>query len=75
MSDILEQSELGREIAERSREQGITEGNVNSMRTLLRAKFGEVDDLDGLARHLAGQDHDGNIERIVGGATLEELRP
>lgn len=75
MSDILEQSELGREIAERSREQGITEGNVNSMRTLLRAKFGEVDDLDGLARHLAGQDHDGNIERIVGGAALEELRP
>ncbi|GAA4937849.1 hypothetical protein [Actinoplanes utahensis] len=82
MSNIPEQSELGREFAQRSREQGITEGwqqgitegRVDLMRALLRAKFGEIDDLDDLARHLAGHDRDGNIARIVAGATPAELR-
>ncbi|GAA4937842.1 hypothetical protein [Actinoplanes utahensis] len=71
MSNILEQSELGREIAQRSREQA----NIEWMRALLLARFGEIDDLDDLALHLtADQDRDRNIARIVAGATLEELR-
>jgi hypothetical protein len=35
---------------------------------------GDFADLDELARLLAERDHDGNIERIVAGATLAELR-
>ena len=70
MNDVLEQSESGREIARRNREQG----HVDGMRALLRARFGDFADLDDLARRLADRDHDGNIGRIVAGATLAELR-
>lgn len=74
MSDVLEQTESGREIARRNREQGLEQGRVDGMRALLRAKYGDIADLDDLARRLADRDHDGNIARIVGGATLAELR-
>jgi hypothetical protein len=70
MSNVLEQSELGREIARKNLEQG----HVESMRAALRARFGELADLDDLARRLVDLDNDGNIARIVAGATLEELR-
>ncbi len=70
MSDVLEQTESGREIARRNREQG----HVDGMRALLRAKYGDLADLDELARRLADRDHDGNIARIVAGATVAELR-
>lgn len=83
MNDVLEQTESGREIARRNREQGLEQGReqgleqgrVDGMRALLRARFGDLDDLDDLARRLAERDHDGNIARIVAGATLAELRP
>ena len=74
MSDVLAQTESGREIARRNREQGLEQGRVEGMRVLLRARFGEFADLDDLARRLADRDHDGNIGRIVAGATLAELR-
>lgn len=78
MNDVLEQTESGREIARRNREQGreqgLEQGRVDGMRALLRAKYGEVADLDDLARRLAEGDHDGNIVRIVAGASLAELR-
>jgi hypothetical protein len=74
MNDVLEQTESGREIARRNREQGLEQGHVDGMRALLRARFGELDDLDDLARRLAGRDHAENIGRIVAGATLAELR-
>lgn len=90
MSDVLEQTESGREIARRNREQGLEQGlergleqglergleqgRVDGMRALLRAKYGDLADLDDLARRLADGDHDGNIRRIVAGATLTELR-
>ena len=82
MNDVLEQTESGREIArrnmeqglERGLEQGLEQGRVDGMRALLRARFGDLDDLDDLARRLADRDHDGNIGRIVAGATLAELR-
>jgi hypothetical protein len=70
MNDVLEQSESGREIARRNLEQGA----VNGMRALLRAKYGDLDDLEDLARQLVDRDHEGNIARIVAGATVEELR-
>ena len=70
MNDVLEQTESGREIARRNREQGRVEG----MRALLRARYGDFADLDDLARRLAERDHDANIARIVAGATLDELR-
>jgi hypothetical protein len=70
MNDVLEQTESGREIARRNREQG----HVDGMRALLRAKYGDVADLDDLARRLAEGDHGGNIARIVAGASLAELR-
>ena len=82
MNDVLEQTESGREIARRNMEQGLErglergleQGRVDGMRALLRARFGDLDDLDDLARRLADSDHDGNIGRIVAGATLAELR-
>jgi hypothetical protein len=78
MNDVLEQSESGREIArrnrERGREQGLEQGHVDGMRAVLKARYGEFADLDDLARRLAERDHDGNIARIVAGATLAELR-
>jgi predicted transposase YdaD len=82
MNDVLEQTESGRDIARRNREQGLERGleqglergHVDGMRALLRAKFGDFADLDDLARKLADRDHDGNIGRIVAGATLAELR-
>ena len=78
MHDVLEQTESGREIARRNREQGLVQGlergHIDGMRTLLRATFGDFADLDDLARQLADRDHDGNIRRIVAGATLAELR-
>ncbi|XVU28501.1 hypothetical protein ACQPZJ_16075 [Actinoplanes sp. CA-054009] len=70
MSDVLEQTESGREIARRNLEQG----EVNGMRALLRAKYGDFADLEALARQLAVGDHDGNIARIVAGASLDDLR-
>jgi hypothetical protein len=78
MNDVLEQTESGREIARRNREQGLEQGleqgRIDGMRALLRASYGDVADLDDLARRLAGRDHDGNIARIVAGAALAELR-
>ena len=98
MSDVLEQTESGREIARRNleqgleqglergleqglergleqgHEQGLEQGHVDGMRALLRARFGDFADLDDLARRLAERDHDGNIGRIVAGASLTELR-
>ncbi|MDT5041761.1 MAG: hypothetical protein QOE51_2746 [Actinoplanes sp.] len=82
MNDVLEHTESGREIARRNREQGreqgleqgLEQGHVDGMRALLRARFGDFADLDDLARRLADRDHDGNIGRIVAGATLAELR-
>ncbi len=82
MSNVLEQTESGREIARRNLEQGLEKGlekglergRVDGMRALLRAKYGDFADLDDLARRLADRDHDGNIARIVAGATLAELR-
>jgi predicted transposase YdaD len=86
MNDVLEQTESGREIARRNREQGLEQGreqgleqgreqgHVDGMRAVLRARFGDLSDLDDLAQRLADTDHDGNIARIVAGATLAELR-
>jgi flagellar biosynthesis/type III secretory pathway protein FliH len=82
MNDVLEQTESGREIARRNREQGreqgleqgLEQGRVDGMRALLRARYGDFADLDDLARQLADRDHDGSIARIVAGATLAELR-
>ena len=70
MNNVLRQTELGREIARENLEQG----HVDGMRALLRARFGEITDLEDLARRLADRDHDGSIGRIVAGATLAELR-
>ncbi|XVV15662.1 hypothetical protein ACQP2X_15355 [Actinoplanes sp. CA-131856] len=78
MNDVLEQSESGREIARRNRErgleQGLEQGHADAMRALLRATYGDFADLDDLARRLADLDYEGNIARIVAGATLAELR-
>jgi len=70
MNSILEQTETGREIARKNRE----EGHVDLMRAALRAAYGDLADLDELARRLADRDHSGNIARIVAGATLDDLR-
>lgn len=78
MDNVLEQTELGRDIARRGEERGEERGEkraqIEGMRVLLRAKFGEFADLGDLARRLAGRDYEGNIERIVAGATLAQLR-
>jgi hypothetical protein len=78
MNDVLAQTESGREIARRNLEQGLKQGlergRVAGMRALLLAKYGDLDDLDDLARRLADGDHDGNIARIIAGATLAQLR-
>lgn len=74
MNNILEQTETGREIARKSREEGREAGHVDLMRAALRAAYGDIADLDELAGRLADRDHSGNIGRIVAGATLDDLR-
>ncbi len=78
MNNILEQTETGREIARKNRdegrEEGREEGHVDLMRAALQAAYGDITDLDGLARRLADRDHSANIARIVSGATLDDLR-
>ena len=86
MNNILEQTETGREIArknhkqgreqgrEEGREVGCEEGHVDLMRAALKAAYGDITDLDKLARHLANHDHSANIARIIAGATLDDLR-
>lgn len=78
MNDVLKRTETGREIARESLEQGLTQGLalglVNGMRSQLRARYGELDDLDDLARRLAETDYDGNTARIMAGVSLAELR-
>jgi predicted transposase YdaD len=82
MNNILEQTETGREIARKNREQGREEGHeegreegrVDLMRAALQAAYGDITDLDDLARRLADRDHNGNIARIVAGTTLDDLR-
>ncbi|MEV4345198.1 hypothetical protein AB0J83_12045 [Actinoplanes sp. NPDC049596] len=69
-NNVLAQSEFGREIARES----LDKGHFDLMRAALRARFGDLDDLDELARRLADRDHEENIGRIVAGATLAELR-
>jgi hypothetical protein len=78
MNNILEESETGRDIARRNMERGLEKGHeeglVDAMRAVLRARFGGIDDLDDLARRMAGGDYDGIIARIVAGATIDDLR-
>ncbi|XVU28503.1 hypothetical protein ACQPZJ_16085 [Actinoplanes sp. CA-054009] len=90
MSNVLEQSEAGREIARRNWQEGfaqgfaesyarslercVVQGRVDGMRVLLRAKYGDVAGLEELARLLTERDHEGSIARIVAGAGLAELR-
>jgi hypothetical protein len=86
MNNILEQTETGREIArknreqgreegrEEGREQGREEGHVDLMRAALQAAYGDITDLDELARRLADRDHSGSISRIIAGAPLDDLR-
>jgi len=78
MNNILENTETGREIArknrEEGREEGRDEGHVDLMQAALRAAYGDIDDLDKLAHHLADHNHIANITRIVAGATLDDLR-
>ena len=86
MNNILEQTETGREIARKNREEGRQEGrqegqqegreegHVDLMRAALRAAYGDIADLDELARRLADHDHSGSIARIVAGAPLDDLR-
>jgi len=44
------------------------------MRAALQAAYGDITDLDGLARRLADRDHSANIARIIAGSTLDDLR-
>jgi hypothetical protein len=44
------------------------------MRDALEAAYGDFADLDALARRLADGDFSATITRIVGGATLDDLR-
>jgi len=74
MNNILEQTETGREIARKNREEGREQGHVDLMRAALQAAYGDITDLDELARCLADRDHGANIARIIAGATLDDLR-
>lgn len=70
MRDVLLQTGSGHEIARRHPEEVL----VDVLQALLRARFGDLGDLDDLAWRLAGCGHDGEILRIVAGATLGELK-
>jgi hypothetical protein len=85
--NYLEQTESGREIARRNWELGWElgwalgwalgweQGLVKGMRALLRARFGDLDDLECLTwRLIACDDGDGDVIRIAVDATLPELR-
>ncbi|WP_378002418.1 hypothetical protein [Actinoplanes octamycinicus] len=69
MSFALEKTEVGREIAQKNR----LEERIDAMRLLLQARFGDLADLDELARRLVADDYAANMVKIVNGASLEDL--
>ena len=78
MNDVLAQTEAGREIARKNWALGFVvgyaQGRAEAMRAQLRARFGDLDDLDNLASRLARYDFEGNLISIFAGATLVQLR-
>jgi hypothetical protein len=78
MSDILEQTTVGRDIARRNheegREEGRAEGRVDSMALLLKHSYGPIDDLAELARKLVATDHEQHLEWVMNKVPLEQLR-
>ncbi|MFI1997083.1 hypothetical protein [Actinoplanes sp. NPDC020271] len=43
------------------------------MKPVLRTRFGDLPNLDDLARRLVADDHEANLARVVNGASLEDL--
>ncbi|KUL27836.1 hypothetical protein ADL15_33930 [Actinoplanes awajinensis subsp. mycoplanecinus] len=86
MGNVLEGTDIGREIAQKNlkrgreeglqqgREQGLEQGLVRSMRLMLQNRFGDFAGLDELASKLVAGDHDANVAKVVSGAPLEELQ-
>ncbi|GAA2675052.1 hypothetical protein Apa02nite_021220 [Actinoplanes palleronii] len=78
MGNVLEGTDIGREIAQknlkRGREEGLEQGLVRSMRLMLQNRFGDFPGLDELASKLVADDHDANVAKVVSGAPLEELQ-
>ncbi|MCO8275186.1 hypothetical protein M1L60_31855 [Actinoplanes sp. TRM 88003] len=54
--------------------EGLKLGRRDGLRVLLRERYGDLDDLDDLARRLADQNYKDNMVRIIASPTLEELR-
>ncbi|GAA2676497.1 hypothetical protein [Actinoplanes palleronii] len=86
MGNFLEETEAGREIAQKYLERGIKEGLkqqfeqgykqslVRSMRLVLQTRFGDIPGLDELAAALVAADHDANLVRVVNGVPLDQLQ-
>jgi hypothetical protein len=74
MSDILEQTAVGRDIARRNHEEGREQGHVDSMALLLKHSYGPIDDLAELARKLVATDHEQHLEWVMNKVPLEQLR-
>jgi hypothetical protein len=86
MSDILEQTAFGRDLARRSRQEGIAEGraegiaegraegHTSAMIHLLKLYYGSLDDLQELAQRLAATNYEQHLEWVTNRVPLERLR-
>lgn len=70
MSDILEQTAFGRDLARRSRQ----EANTDTMALLLKLGYGPLDDLQELAQRLAAANYEQHVEWVTSRVPLERLR-
>lgn len=83
MSDLLEEIPEVQALAKRAEAEGEARGEARGelkgraefIRTLLADRFGERDDIDAVAQHLAVGDPVTVLHRIHDATTLDELRP
>jgi hypothetical protein len=70
MQNVLEGTRAGDEIAQRNHERGL----VTAMTSVLRRHHGNADGIEELAQALVAAGFDNSLDRIMAGASLEELR-
>ena len=72
--DHLKGTHFGESFLAEGREEGRREAKVETIASVLRQQYGELADLDTLARDLVADGYDANLARIVARVPIEELR-
>jgi hypothetical protein len=74
MSDILEQTSVGRDIARRNREEAQREAQIEDMSVALEHSYGPIPDLRDLAHKLSTTNHRQHFAWVMDRVPLEQLR-